>query len=76
MVHRNVSAAHRATVVSANSLTSQVGFAIGGIGLGALADASSITTAMLAGGVFLAAAGPLYIVRHARDSAVPEPAAA
>lgn len=74
MVHRNVNASHRATVVSANSLTSQVGFAIGGIALGALADATSITTAMLTGAVFLTAAGPLYLVRHASD-VVPEPAA-
>jgi hypothetical protein len=63
MVHRNVTAAHRATVVSANSLTSHVGFAIGGIALGALADAASITTAIVAGGAVLAAAGPLYLVR-------------
>ena len=50
MVHRAVESSHRATVVSANSLTSQVGGALGGILLGALADATSITTAMLVAG--------------------------
>ena len=48
--------------MSANSLTSQVGGAVSGILLGALADATSITTAMLVAGVVLAAAAPLYLV--------------
>ena len=42
LVHRNVESEHRATVISANSLTSQVGGAISGIALGALADSTSI----------------------------------
>jgi MFS family permease len=62
MVHRAVESSHRATVVSANSLTSQVGGALSGIVLGALADATSITTAMLVGAAVLAAAAPLYLV--------------
>jgi predicted MFS family arabinose efflux permease len=62
MVHRAVESSHRATVVSANSLTSQVGGAVSGIVLGALADATSITTAMLVGAAVLAAAAPLYLV--------------
>ena len=62
MVHRAVESSHRATVVSANSLTSQVGGAVSGILLGALADATSISTAMYVAGVVLAAAGPLYLV--------------
>jgi hypothetical protein len=62
MVHRSVESSHRATVVSANSLTSQVGGAISGIALGALADATSIPTAMFVAAVVLAAAGPLYLV--------------
>ena len=68
MVHRAVEASHRATVVSANSLTSQVGGAVSGILLGALADATSITTAMLVAGVVLAAAGPLYLVGRSTSS--------
>jgi predicted MFS family arabinose efflux permease len=75
MVHRAVDASHRATVVSANSLTSQVGGAVSGILLGALADATSITTAMLAAAAVLGAAGPLYLVgrgdRANVDEAVP-----
>jgi MFS family permease len=62
MVHRAVESGHRATVVSANSLTSQLGGAIGGIALGALADATSITSAMFVAAGVLAAAGPLYLV--------------
>lgn len=62
MVHRAVQSSHRATVVSANSLTAQMGGAAGGIVLGVLADATSITTAMLVAAGVLAAAAPLYLV--------------
>jgi hypothetical protein len=62
LVHRNVDSAHRATVISANSLTSQFGGAISGIALGALADATSIGTAMVVAGVVLAVGAPLYLV--------------
>jgi len=62
MVHRAVDSSHRATVVSANSLTSQVGAAASGIVLGALADATSISTAMYVAAAVLAAAAPLYLV--------------
>jgi MFS family permease len=62
MVHRAVESSHRATVVSANSLTSQIGGAASGILLGALADATSISTAMLVAAGVLAAAAPLYLV--------------
>lgn len=65
MVHRSVESSHRATVVSANSLTAQVGGAVSGIVLGALADATSITTAMVVAAVVLAAAAPLYLVGRA-----------
>ena len=62
LVHRGVDSSHRATVVSANSLTSQVGGALSGILLGALADAASISTAMFVAAGVLAAAAPLYLV--------------
>lgn len=62
MVHGAVDGAHRATVVSANSLAAQVGGAISGIALGALADATSISTAMIVAAAVLAAAAPLYLV--------------
>lgn len=61
MVHRAVESRHRATVVSANSLAAQVGGAVSGVALGALADATSITTAMLVAAAVLAGAGPLYL---------------
>lgn len=71
LVHRAVDSSHRATVVSANSLTSQVGGAIGGVALGALADATSISTAMYVAAAVLAAAAPLYLVgRNAPAAAV------
>jgi hypothetical protein len=66
MVHRATGAAERATVVSANSLAAQVGAAVSGIALGALADAAGIGAAMVAGGLVLAAAGPLYLTGRAR----------
>ena len=62
MVHRAVESSHRATVVSANSLTCQLGGAVSGIALGVLADATSITTAMLVAALVMAAAAPLYLV--------------
>jgi MFS transporter, DHA1 family, tetracycline resistance protein len=76
MVHRGVESSHRATVVSANSLTSQVGGALSGIVLGTLADATSITLAMFVAAGVLAAAAPLYLVgrtpvRAARTEAIP-----
>ena len=62
MVHRAVESSHRTTVVSANSLTSQLGGALSGIALGALADATSLSIAMAGAAVVLASAGPLYLV--------------
>jgi predicted MFS family arabinose efflux permease len=52
----------RATVVSANNLAAQTGGLLGGIALGLLADATSLTIAIIAGAVILAAAAPLYLV--------------
>ena len=73
MVHRAVDGAHRATVVSANSLTAQVGGAVSGIALGALADASSLGLAMVVAGTVLAAAAPLYLAGRRPQRACPEP---
>ena len=66
MVHGAVESGHRATVVSANSLASQVGGAVSGIVLGALADATSISAAMIVAAAVLAAAAPLYLVGRRR----------
>jgi MFS family permease len=63
LLHRAVmDPANRATVISANSLTAQTGGMLGGIALGALADATSLTAAIIVGAVVLAAAAPLYLV--------------
>jgi sugar phosphate permease len=74
MVHRAVTDSHRATVLSANSLMSQLGGAVSGIALGALADRTSLSTAIVVGGVVLAIAAPLYLVRSSRGSEVPSAA--
>jgi MFS family permease len=73
MVHRAVDSSHRATVVSANSLTSQLGGAISGILLGMLADATSLSTAMVVAAAVLASAGPLYLVGRPGATAVETP---
>jgi predicted MFS family arabinose efflux permease len=69
MVHRHVDADHRTTVVSANSLASQAGGAASGIVLGVVADATSISAAMIVAGVILLGAAPLYLVRPSRPPA-------
>jgi hypothetical protein len=53
---------HRATVLSANSLTGHLGWVIGALGLGVLAEAASLTIGILAGAALLAIAAPLYLV--------------
>lgn len=71
LLHRAVpEPRHRATVLSANSLTGHLGWVIGGIGLGVLADAASLTVGILAGSALLALAAPLYLV--AREPLPPE----
>lgn len=67
LLHRAVTdPGQRTTVASANSLTASVGGALGGILLGALADATTLSTAILAGAATLALAAPLYrLARHA-----------
>lgn len=62
LLHRAAPTSHRATVLSANSMTGHTGGALGGIALGGLADAASLSTAILAGAVVLAAAAPLYLL--------------
>lgn len=63
LLHRAVTEPrHRATVLSANSLTGHLGWVIGAIGLGVLADAASLTIGILAGAALLAIAAPLYLV--------------
>ncbi len=75
LLHRAVDGpANRATVVSANSMTAQSGGVLGLVVLGALADGTSLTTAMLVGAAVLAAAAPLYLLaRPAVTSLTPQP---
>lgn len=61
LLHREVTSAHRSTVVSLNSMVSQPAGAIGLIVLTALADGASVSTAIIVGGVVAALAAPLYL---------------
>ena len=61
LLHRQVAGPHRTTVLSMNSMVSQPAGAIGAIVLAALADGTSVTMAMVIGGIVCAAAAPLYL---------------
>jgi predicted MFS family arabinose efflux permease len=61
LLHRQVDGPHRTTVLSMNSMVSQPAGAIGAIVLAALADGTSVTTAMVVGGILCAVAAPFYI---------------
>jgi MFS family permease len=61
LLHRQVDGPYRTSVISLNSMMGQPGFAIGAIALTALADATSVSTAMLVGAFVLAVAAPLYV---------------
>jgi predicted MFS family arabinose efflux permease len=69
MLHRAiVEPRSRATMVSVNSLIGQAGAMLGGIGLGILADTTSLTTAIVVGAIILSAAAPLYLIVARRTS--------
>jgi predicted MFS family arabinose efflux permease len=61
LLHREVDSGHRTTILSMNSMVAQPAGAIGGIALGALADGTSLATAMVVAGILCAMAAPLYI---------------
>jgi MFS family permease len=61
LLHRQVDSAHRTTVLSMNSMIGQPAGAIGAIALSALADGTSLATAMIVGGIVCAVAAPLYL---------------
>jgi hypothetical protein len=75
LLHRQVGGSLRATVASLNSMAGMSAGALGLIVLTALADATSLSTAMYVGAVVLAAAAPLYIPAW-RQSPRKEPAPA
>ena len=72
LVHRQVDAARRNTVLSLNSMAAFGSFALGAVVLSALADATSVSTAIVAGAVVLALGAPLYLPAHrqARQNAL------
>ncbi|QLQ35225.1 MFS transporter [Micromonospora robiginosa] len=61
LLHRQVDGPYRTSVLSLNSMMAQPAGALGAVVLTALADATSIGTAMLVGAVALAVAAPLYL---------------
>ena len=61
LLHQQVDGRVRARVLSLNSMMAQPAGALGGVALTALADATSVSTAIVAGAVVLAAAAPLYL---------------
>lgn len=60
LLHRQVDGSQRATVVSLNSMAAQPAGAVGAVVLTALADAASVTVAMVVAAGVLALAAPLY----------------
>lgn len=77
LLHRRIDSAERTTVLSVNSMLSMVGFAIGAVGLGAVADRAGLTTAISLAAVVLAAAAVLYLpaVRQETREAATKPGA-
>ncbi len=61
LLHRQVDGPHRTTVISMNSMVGQPATALGAIFLASLADATSVSVAMIVGGIVCALAAPLYI---------------
>ena len=69
LLHREVDGPQRATVLSMNSMVSQPAGAIGAIALAALADGTSLSTAMVVGGIVCALAAPLYLPARRAEKA-------
>jgi predicted MFS family arabinose efflux permease len=72
VIHREVSAGERATVLSAQSIVAMIGAFTGSLLLPALAGASTTGMAMLVGGLVIAAGG-IPLVAIARRSTADEP---
>ncbi|HSL77153.1 MAG TPA: hypothetical protein VK867_09420, partial [Candidatus Limnocylindrales bacterium] len=60
LLHRQVDGPHRTTVLSMNSMVSQPAGSLGAITLAAVADGTTVGTAMVVGGIVCAIAAPLY----------------
>ncbi|WP_433392730.1 MFS transporter [Micromonospora sp. KLBMP9576] len=79
LLHRQVDGPYRTSVISLNSMMAQPAGAIGGVALTMLAQATSISTAMVVGAAVLAVAAPCYLPAWRagrRTGAGPDPAAA
>ncbi|MBB4745494.1 MFS family permease [Actinoplanes octamycinicus] len=63
LLHRQAEGEFRTSLLSLNSMVGQPGFAIGAILLTALAQSVSVSAAIVVGGLVLAAAAPLYLVK-------------
>ena len=63
LLHERVGREHRATVLSLSSMAMHPGGSIGLVVLGAVATDTSPGTAMVVGGIVLALAAPLFLVR-------------
>jgi hypothetical protein len=74
LLHRQVDGPYRTSVISLNSMMGLPAAALGGIVLTALADATTVSTAMLVGALVLAAAAPLYLPAWFADRQQPVPA--
>jgi len=77
LLHHEVTAEHRSTMISLNSMVSQPAGSAGTVVLTMLADGTSVSTALITGGVVLAVAAPLYLpawrAEKARRDRSPEP---
>jgi predicted MFS family arabinose efflux permease len=80
LLHREVDAGHRTTVLSLNSMVFHPAAAVGALLLTTIAGAMSLSAAMVVGGVVCAAAAPLYLParraereRAAAAAALPSP---
>jgi MFS family permease len=69
LLHRQVEGQHRTTVLSMNSMIAQPAGSLGGIVLAALADGTSVSLAMVVGGIICAVAAPLYLPAWRQEQA-------
>ena len=76
VLHEHADDEHRTTILSASSMAAHPGGAIGGIALGALATATSVSVAMIVGAAMLAMAVPMYLPARSRSRRSAEPAMA
>ncbi len=64
LMHEQVGNERRATVLSLASMAAQPAGSLGSVILGAIATGASTPTAMIVGGIVLAVAAPLFLVRE------------